>query len=81
MRAERIRPFLAERQQWGTGAATGKALKVPEGANALVWRVVLDPRIPDGFAQVHAAYDLDDLAHAVSLLEQMDRLNPPVPRG
>ncbi len=45
---------------------------MPPGANALVWRIVLDPRIPDGFAQVHAAWDLDDVAHAVSLLEQLD---------
>jgi hypothetical protein len=33
---------------------------------------VLDPRIPDGFAQVHAAYDLDDVAHAITLIEQLD---------
>jgi len=48
---------------------------VPDGANALVWRIVLDPRIPDGFAQVHAAYDLDDVAHAISLIEQLDAID------
>jgi hypothetical protein len=45
---------------------------VPAGANALVWRIVLDSRIPDGYADVHAAYDLDDVAHAVTFLDQLD---------
>lgn len=39
-----------------------------------MWRVVLDPRIPDGFAQVHASWDLDDIAHAITLIEQLDVL-------
>jgi len=41
--------------------------KSPDGRHGFVWRIVLDPRSPDGFAQVHAAYDLDDVAHAMTL--------------
>ncbi len=41
-----------------------------------MWRIVLDPRIPDGFADVHAAYDLDDVAHAITMLERLDAMTP-----
>jgi hypothetical protein len=35
---------------------------------------VLDPRIPDGFHDVHDSWDLDDVAHAISLLDQLDAI-------
>jgi hypothetical protein len=38
----------------------------------MVWRVVLDPRIPDGLADLRAAWTLDDLVHATDLLDQLD---------
>jgi hypothetical protein len=37
-----------------------------------VWRIVLDNRIPDGYADVMAHWDLDDVAHYIALARQLD---------
>jgi len=44
----------------------------------LIWRVVLDPRIPDGLAVVRASWSLTDLTHAHQLLDQLDAMKPRV---
>lgn len=38
----------------------------------MIWRVVLDPRIPDGLADLRAHWTMTDLVHAADLLDQLD---------
>lgn len=38
----------------------------------MVWRIVLDTRIPDGLADLRARWNLDDVVHATDLLDQLD---------
>lgn len=47
-------------------------MKVPEGANALLWRLVLDPRIPDGLADIRRSWSMTDVIHGHELLDQLD---------
>ena len=38
----------------------------------MVWRIVLDTRIPDGLADLRRSWTLDDVVHATDLLDQLD---------
>lgn len=38
----------------------------------MVWRIVLDTRIPDGLADLRRHWTLDDVVHATDLLDQLD---------
>lgn len=40
----------------------------------MIWRVVLDPRIPDGLAELRARWSLNDLVHAHHFLDQADAI-------
>ena len=46
----------------------------------MIWRIVLDPRVPDGLAAMRAAWCLDDIVHCSDLLDQLD-LQSPGPDG
>lgn len=48
---------------------------MPPGASGLLWRIVLDPRIPDGLADVRR-WTLDDVVHGHEFLDQLDALAP-----
>jgi hypothetical protein len=41
-----------------------------------MWRVVLDPRIPDGLADLRAHWTMPDLVHASEFLDQLDAHGP-----
>lgn len=45
---------------------------MPAGAHPLMWRIVLDPRVPDGLADLRTSWCLDDLVHAAEFLDQLD---------
>lgn len=47
---------------------------MPPGAQGMLWRIVLDERIPDGLADIRAAWTLDDVVHATDFLDQLDTL-------
>jgi hypothetical protein len=38
----------------------------------MIWRVVLDPRIPDGLHDIRARWTFRDIVHAHDLLDQLD---------
>lgn len=38
----------------------------------MIWRVVIDPRIPDGLADIRSGWTFTDLVHAHNLLDQLD---------
>ena len=38
----------------------------------MIWRVVLDARIPDGLTDIREGWTLDDLCHAHDLLDELD---------
>jgi hypothetical protein len=38
----------------------------------MLWRLVLDPRIPDGLADLRRSWSLTDVVHGHELLDQLD---------